>query len=108
MGEFRFAMYNMETLGDRSLPLATDDGLLSQLDREIPGKPTGGEHGASIAVFLRLLSPGIEVVVQYDDQPPSFGVFQGLRDGNLLLTSYNGYPGLVRLDLGRVNAVSVF
>ncbi len=68
----------------------------------------GDGHHGSIAAFLRSLTPGIGVVVQYDDQPPSFGIFQDLRDGNLLLTNYNGYPGLVRLAVERVNAVSVF
>ncbi len=68
---------------------------------------TGFDHGGtSILNFLRTLSPGIGVVLQYNDQFPAFGVFQGFQDGNVILTNYNGFPGLVRIAANRVNAVS--
>ncbi|MGE5654110.1 MAG: hypothetical protein ACM3ZQ_07555 [Bacillota bacterium] len=66
------------------------------------------QGGSNLVAFLNSLSPGIEVVVQYDCQPASYGCFQGLREGNVLLTNYNGYPGLVRLRAERINAISVF
>lgn len=63
---------------------------------------------ASAAHFLRTLSPGISVVLQYDCAPPAFGVFQGFQGGNVILTNFNGFPGLVRIAANRVNAVSPF
>lgn len=66
------------------------------------------DFGGSASQFLRQLSPGIGVVLQYDDQRPAFGVFQGFQGGNVILTNYNGFPGLVRIAANRVNAVSPF
>ncbi len=66
------------------------------------------DFGGTAAQFLRQLSPGIGVVLQYDDQRPAFGVFQGFQGGNVILTNYNGFPGLVRIAANRVNAVSPF
>ncbi|MGE5653730.1 MAG: hypothetical protein ACM3ZQ_05605 [Bacillota bacterium] len=60
------------------------------------------------AHFLRQLSPGIGVVLQYDCMPPAFGTFQGFQNGNVILSNYNGFPGLVRINPERVNAVSPF
>lgn len=62
----------------------------------------------SASHFLRTLSPGIGVVLQYDCAPPAFGIFQGFQGGNVILTNYNGFPGLVRIDPDRINAVSPF
>ncbi|UOY92785.1 hypothetical protein MUG87_01165 [Ectobacillus sp. JY-23] len=61
----------------------------------------------SIARFLRTLSPGTPVVIQYDDQRPARGIFEGFQNGNLLLSRFNGFPGLTRVNVNRVNAVSV-
>jgi hypothetical protein len=69
----------------------------------------GGDlFGSSAAQFLRTLSPGINVVLQYDCAPPAFGTFQGFQGGNVILTNFNGFPGLVRIAANRVNAVSPF
>ncbi|MGE5653728.1 MAG: hypothetical protein ACM3ZQ_05595 [Bacillota bacterium] len=62
----------------------------------------------SIVKFLKTLSPGVSVVLQYDCQPPAYGCFQGFQDGTIILTNYNGFPGLVRIAIDRVNAVSPF
>jgi hypothetical protein len=61
----------------------------------------------SIARFLRTLSPGTPVVLQYDDQRPACGIFEGFQNGNLILSNFNGFPGLTRINVNRVNAVSV-
>jgi hypothetical protein len=58
--------------------------------------------------FLRTLSPGVGVVLQYDCRPPAFGVFQGFQCGFVLLSNFNGFPGLVRIAACRINAVSPF
>ncbi len=68
----------------------------------------GGFAISPAAQFLTQLSPGINVVLQYDDQFPAFGTFQGFQGGNVILTNYNGFPGLVRIAANRVNAVSPF
>ncbi|MFC4767233.1 hypothetical protein [Effusibacillus consociatus] len=70
------------------------------------GYSFGGMTGAGR--FLLTLSPGTRVTLQYDDQPPAFGVFQGFQAGTVLLTNFNGFPGLVRIAINRINAVSVF
>ncbi len=68
----------------------------------------GFGFGSQAAQFLATLSPGIRVSLQYDDQPPAFGIFQGFQGGNVILSNYNGFPGLVRISANRVNAVSPF
>lgn len=62
----------------------------------------------SLVPFLRTLSPGICVALQYDCQPPAFGVFQGFQCGFVILSDYNGFPGLVRIAACKINAVSPF
>ncbi|WP_416825797.1 hypothetical protein [Ectobacillus polymachus] len=61
----------------------------------------------NIIRFLRRLTPGTRVVLQYDDQRPASGVFQGFQNGNVILTNFNGFPGLVHIAVNRINAVSV-
>lgn len=58
--------------------------------------------------FLDSLSPGTNVVLQYNSQCPACGTFQGFQDGDVLLTNFDGFPGLVRIAPNKVNAVSVF
>lgn len=62
----------------------------------------------NLTPFLSTLSPGICVVLQYDCQPPAFGVFQGFQGGFVILSNYNGFPGLVRIAACKINAVSPF
>ncbi|MGE5653729.1 MAG: hypothetical protein ACM3ZQ_05600 [Bacillota bacterium] len=68
----------------------------------------GYGYGNETAQFLSTLSPGVRVSLQYDCQPPAFGIFQGFQGGNVILSNYNGFPGLVRIAASRVNAVSPF
>jgi hypothetical protein len=58
--------------------------------------------------FLATLSPGTGVILQYDCQPPAFGIFQGFQGGFVLLSNFNGFPGLTRIRANRINAVSPF
>jgi hypothetical protein len=64
-------------------------------------------RSTDIIRFLRRLSPGTRVVLQYDDQRPATGVFQGFQDGTIILTNFNGFPGLAHIKANRINAVSV-
>ncbi|WP_155891175.1 hypothetical protein [Ectobacillus panaciterrae] len=61
----------------------------------------------NVVRFLRRLSPGTRVVLQFDDQPPASGVFQGFQNGTVILTNFNGFPGLVHISVKSINAVSV-
>lgn len=56
--------------------------------------------------FIRQLSPGTRVTVQYDCQPPVCGTFQGFQNGFVLLDNFNGFPGLTRLLANKINAIS--
>lgn len=56
--------------------------------------------------FIRQLSPGTRVTVQYDCQPPVCGTFQGFQNGFVLLDNFDGFPGLTRLLPSRINAIS--
>ncbi|WP_155891094.1 hypothetical protein [Ectobacillus panaciterrae] len=61
----------------------------------------------NVVRFLRRLSPGTRVVLQFDDQRPASGVFQGFQNGTVILTDFNGFPGLVHISVKSINAVSV-
>lgn len=65
-------------------------------------------NNQGIRNFLRSLSPGTRVTLQYDCQSPSQGIFQGFQDGDVLLSDFDGFNGLVRIALNKVNAVSVW
>lgn len=67
---------------------------------------TNYNNDNSIARFLRTLSPGTPVVLQYDDRRPARGIFEGFQNGNVLLSNFNGFPGLVRIAANKVNAVA--
>lgn len=56
--------------------------------------------------FIRQLSPGTRVTVQYDCQPPVCGTFQGFQNGFVLIDNFDGFPGLTRLLPSRINAIS--
>ena len=59
------------------------------------------------ARFLLTFSPGTRVTLQYDDRLQTTGIFQGFQDGAMLLTGFNGIPGVVRITINRSDAVSV-
>ncbi|MFX3625603.1 MAG: hypothetical protein ACE3JP_16595 [Ectobacillus sp.] len=65
-----------------------------------------GAQDNSIVRFLRQLSPGTRVTLQYNDRPPSTGIFQGFQNGNVILSNFDGFPGLVRISVREINAVS--
>lgn len=66
-----------------------------------------GYDSFSIRNFFAHLSLGTMVTVQYDDRPPSTGRFEGFQCGAVLLSGFDGFPGLTRLNVNRINAVSV-
>lgn len=66
------------------------------------------DYNNGIVRFLRQLSPGTRVVLQYNDQKPACGIFQGFQNGTVLLSDFNGFPGLVRIAANQVNAVAPF
>lgn len=62
---------------------------------------------SNLVQFFRTLSPGTRVVLQFDAQRPASGIFQGFQNGTVLLTNFNGFPGVVRIAIRSINAVSV-
>jgi|GEM_PF-5089573 len=61
----------------------------------------------SISYFLSRLTPGTKITLQYSNQPPAIGVFQGFEDGNVILTNFNDFPGLVRIVPSSIHAISI-
>lgn len=72
------------------------------------GSSLGSKPGVDpILRFFKQLQIGTVVTVQYDDQPVTTGTFEGIQDGLVLLSNFNGFPGVTRLNPRRINAVSV-
>lgn len=57
--------------------------------------------------FFQHLAIGSTVTLQYDTQAPSTGIYEGFQAGSVLLRSFDGFPGLTRINIRRINAVSV-
>lgn len=58
--------------------------------------------------FLRTLTPGTCLVIQYDCQPPTSATFQGFQGNNvIILSDFDCFPGLARLAINKINVVSV-
>lgn len=107
-----YGNYNrMGTLGEyRNM---CQRGLLGEYGNMCPTGVLGESIGqpyesANLVHFLCTLSPGILVTLQYDDRPPATGVFQGFENGAVILTNFNGFPGLVRIAPNKINAISPF
>lgn len=62
---------------------------------------------ANLLNFLRTLSPGTCVVLQYDCQPPAIGTFQGFQNNTVILSGFDCFPGLVHIAANKINAVSI-
>lgn len=56
--------------------------------------------------FSDQLTPGMRVKLQYDNQPPTYGTFQGMENENVLLTDFPPYHGLVRIARESINAIA--
>ncbi|GAB6486910.1 hypothetical protein J0818_29590 [Bacillus cereus] len=61
----------------------------------------------SIVHFLRRLSPGTCIALQYDCQPPTTGTFQGFEYGTVILSNFDCFPGLAHVAVNKINAVSI-
>ncbi|SEG87686.1 hypothetical protein SAMN04487919_15410 [Bacillus sp. ok061] len=58
--------------------------------------------------FLRTLTPGTCLVIQYDCQPPTSATFQGFQGNNvIILSDFDCFPGLARIAINKINVVSV-
>ncbi|MGG1151017.1 hypothetical protein [Bacillus wiedmannii] len=69
-----------------------------------------GYGRSDIAQFLRTLSPGTCIVIQYDSQRPVRATFQEIRGCTLLVSDIKGFPhcsGFTHIALNRINAVSI-
>ncbi|KMN43190.1 hypothetical protein [Bacillus sp. LK2] len=58
--------------------------------------------------FLRTLTPGTCIVIQYDRQPPTSATFQGFQGNNvIILSDFDCFPGLARIAVNRINVISI-
>ncbi|WP_002151796.1 hypothetical protein [Bacillus cereus] len=58
--------------------------------------------------FLRTLTPGTCIVIQYDCQPPTSATFQGFQGNNvIILSDFDCFPGLARIAINKINVVSI-
>lgn len=64
-------------------------------------------NGCSPAWIFQQIGLGTVVYVQYDSQAFTRGIFQGFQNGTVLLSNFNGFTGLARLNIHRINAVVV-
>jgi hypothetical protein len=58
--------------------------------------------------FLRTLTPGTCIVIQYDCQRPTSATFQGFQGNNvIILSDFDCFPGLARIAINRINVISI-
>jgi hypothetical protein len=58
--------------------------------------------------FLRTLTPGTCIVIQYDCQPPTSATFQGFQGNDvIILSDFDCFPGLARIAINKINVVSI-
>ncbi|AAY60667.1 hypothetical protein I6G76_30015 (plasmid) [Bacillus cereus] len=58
--------------------------------------------------FLRTLTPGTCIVIQYDCQKPTSATFQGFQGRNvIILSDFDCFPGLARIAINKINVISV-
>ncbi|MED1405412.1 hypothetical protein P4U07_21830 [Bacillus mycoides] len=69
--------------------------------------PTSSFYADGILHFLRRLSPGTCIVLQYDSQRPTTATFQGFQNGAIILSDFDGFPGLAHLAIQKVNVISL-
>ncbi|MGF9815393.1 hypothetical protein [Bacillus toyonensis] len=69
--------------------------------------PTSSCYSDGILHFLRRLSPGTCIVLQYNSQRPTTATFQGFQNGAIILSDFDGFPGLAHLAIQAVNVISL-
>ncbi|MGG5737435.1 hypothetical protein [Bacillus cereus group sp. IBL03679] len=57
--------------------------------------------------FLRRVSPGTCIVLQYDGQRPTTTTFQGFQYGEIILSDFGGFPMLAHLAIQAVNVIAL-
>ncbi|MGR3779389.1 hypothetical protein ACT1UG_27965 [Bacillus paramycoides] len=58
--------------------------------------------------FLRTLTPGTCIVIQFDSQRPTSATFQGFQGNNvIILSDFDCFPGLARIAINKINVISI-
>ncbi|MED1568470.1 hypothetical protein [Bacillus paramycoides] len=66
------------------------------------------EHNPELRQFLRTLTPGTCIVIQFDSQRPTSATFQGFQGNNvIILSDFDCFPGLARIAINKINVVSI-
>ncbi|MGF9815387.1 hypothetical protein ABEX49_24825 [Bacillus toyonensis] len=68
---------------------------------------TSSCYSNGILHLLRRLSPGTDIVLQYNSQRPTTATFQGFQNGAIILSDFDGFPGLAHLVIQAVNVISL-
>ncbi|MGE7901434.1 hypothetical protein ACQKOI_23425 [Bacillus paramycoides] len=58
--------------------------------------------------FLKTLTPGTCIVIQFDSQRPTSATFQGFQGNNvIILSDFDCFPGLARIAINKINVISI-
>ncbi|MGR3779542.1 hypothetical protein ACT1UG_28890 [Bacillus paramycoides] len=71
-------------------------------------EPRKEENNPELLQFLRTLTPGTCIVIQYDHQRPTSATFQGFQGNNvIILSDFDCFPGLARIAVNKINVISI-
>ncbi|EOP77985.1 hypothetical protein IGM_06744 [Bacillus cereus HuB4-4] len=77
-------------------------------DRKDDRKHDNDNGNPGLLQFLRTLTPGTCLVIQYDCQKPTSATFQGFQGNNVIIVSdFDCFPGLARIAVNKINVISV-
>ncbi|KAA6448172.1 hypothetical protein DX932_32250 [Bacillus cereus] len=77
-------------------------------DRRDDRKDDHNNGNPGLLQFLRTLTPGTCLVIQYDCQRPASATFQGFQGNNVIIVSdFDCFPGLARIAINKINVISV-
>ncbi|MES5955955.1 hypothetical protein QCI42_21685 [Bacillus fungorum] len=65
------------------------------------------DYSNGISQFLRRISSGICLMIQYISNSPSSGIYQGGQNGTVLLSNFNGLLGITWIAINEIHAVSL-
>ncbi|MBG9613640.1 hypothetical protein [Bacillus cereus] len=66
------------------------------------------DNNPELLQFLRTLTPGTCIVLQYACQRPTSAIFQGFQGNNvIILSDFDCFPGLARISINQINVISV-
>ncbi|WP_353054979.1 hypothetical protein [Bacillus thuringiensis] len=77
------------------------------IENEVYPEYNHGCYTSGILHFLKRLSPGTCIVIQYNSQPPTTATFQGFQNGLVILSDFDCFPGLAHVCIQKINVISL-